>query len=314
MLIRIQKTMRSTRAAVDLASIMIGTIVIGIIAGVIAATVFAVIPWAQDNAAKGTLDSMKTAQAAYQGFTNGDGFANKATLANPGAAVPDGKSLFKAGNNFNVVTDTSNDCYVAVVKSDSGNIFYTTEKMDEPKQYNIASPANPSCTPIAPIIVSVGGDAVAAEWDVPDAQLRKAIKQNLGHWGQGNDESTYQLMTTDAPLITNLSGHGIGVVSLEGLELATNLDTLWLNHSSITDLTPLRGLPITNLNLESNQITSLDGLQNMPLEKLYLSSNTGITDFSPLDTSHLTEVYLYGTNATDYSMFDDVPAVYGRPE
>lgn len=35
---------------IDLASIMVGIITLGIIAGVIAATVFAVIPWAQKNA------------------------------------------------------------------------------------------------------------------------------------------------------------------------------------------------------------------------------------------------------------------------
>ena len=41
--------LKSEGSAIEFASIMVG--VIGIIAGVIAATVFAVIPWAQDNAA-----------------------------------------------------------------------------------------------------------------------------------------------------------------------------------------------------------------------------------------------------------------------
>jgi hypothetical protein len=52
--------------AIDLASIMVGVLVIGIIAGVISATVFAVVPWSQDNAAKSNLDSIHTAESVAQ--------------------------------------------------------------------------------------------------------------------------------------------------------------------------------------------------------------------------------------------------------
>ena len=58
----------SSTGAIDLASIMVGIIVIGLIGGVIAATVFAIIPWAQDNAAKQQLDSIATAEQAYIGL------------------------------------------------------------------------------------------------------------------------------------------------------------------------------------------------------------------------------------------------------
>lgn len=54
----------SREGAIDLASIMVGVIVIGVIAGTIAATVFAVIPWAQDRAAKSAFDAINTAQSA----------------------------------------------------------------------------------------------------------------------------------------------------------------------------------------------------------------------------------------------------------
>lgn len=59
---------QSSKGAIDLASIMVGIVVIGLIGGVIAATIFAVIPWAQDNAAKNQLDAIATAQSAYAGL------------------------------------------------------------------------------------------------------------------------------------------------------------------------------------------------------------------------------------------------------
>ena len=76
--------------AIDLASIMVGIIVIGLIGGVIAATVFAVIPWSQDNAAKQQLDSIATAENTYRGFASEagqDSYANKDALADPKADV-----------------------------------------------------------------------------------------------------------------------------------------------------------------------------------------------------------------------------------
>ena len=59
--------LKSSKAALDLTSIMVGVVVIGILGAVISATVFAVIPWAQDNAAKSSLMSVATAQEAYAG-------------------------------------------------------------------------------------------------------------------------------------------------------------------------------------------------------------------------------------------------------
>ena len=71
----VSEAFKNEAGAIDLASIMVGIIVIGLIGGVIAATVFAVIPWAQDNAAKQQLDSVASAQAAYVGLSADKGDA-----------------------------------------------------------------------------------------------------------------------------------------------------------------------------------------------------------------------------------------------
>jgi len=67
-----KEAFRNEEGAIDLASIMVGIIVIGLIGSVIAATVFAVIPWAQNNAAKQQLDNVSSAQNAYLGLRAND--------------------------------------------------------------------------------------------------------------------------------------------------------------------------------------------------------------------------------------------------
>lgn len=62
---------RNEAGAIDLASIMVGIIVIGLTGSVVAATVFTVIPWTQNNAAKQQLDSVVSAQSAYRGLSSG---------------------------------------------------------------------------------------------------------------------------------------------------------------------------------------------------------------------------------------------------
>ena len=118
--------MQSSRAAIDLASIMVGVIIIGLIGGVIAATVFAVIPWSQDKAAKQQLDSVHTAQNAFYGLssdpstdlTNGkkNSFANSAELSNA--------SLLTSNVTYCTVPTVDGKDYHAYAKSGSGKWFY----------------------------------------------------------------------------------------------------------------------------------------------------------------------------------------------
>jgi type II secretory pathway pseudopilin PulG len=144
--------------AIDLASIMVGIIVIGLIGGVIAATVFAVIPWAQDNAAKQQLDSVASAQNAYvglstdvaggaqQSFSAGGG--TRGTTGTPAVAavakvaptitspLTGGETLFDGSNapKLAIATnDTGNAAhYSAAIKSASGKVFYITDGKTQP--------------------------------------------------------------------------------------------------------------------------------------------------------------------------------------
>jgi hypothetical protein len=140
--------------AIDLASIMVGIIVIGLIGGVI--------PWAQDNAAKQQLDSVASAQAAYIGLstdiggiavqqsfggapitttiTNG---VTSYTLASTGQKT----IVSGTGATANTLFDGTNKKvaigniglgngahYGAAVKSDSGKVYYISDSKTQPTQ------------------------------------------------------------------------------------------------------------------------------------------------------------------------------------
>lgn len=116
--------------AIDLASIMVGVLVIGLIGGVIAATVFAVIPWAQDAAAKHQLESIHTAENAYFGFSSSslsslpvgakqNSFAASAELETAG--------LLAQNKNYCAAVPTDNKTYNAYSLSATGKIWTSYE-------------------------------------------------------------------------------------------------------------------------------------------------------------------------------------------
>ncbi|MGH1522813.1 hypothetical protein ACRAWC_01460 [Leifsonia sp. L25] len=113
--------LRAENGVVDLASIMVGILVLGIVAGVIAASLFGVIPWSQDQAAVQSLNSVKTAEAAYRvqasDLTYGDG--NALTAAN----------LLTKKVELSVTTGNSGQCWVAAIRSDAGNVFWIDSSM-----------------------------------------------------------------------------------------------------------------------------------------------------------------------------------------
>jgi len=58
---------------IDLASIMVGVIIVGILSAGIVATVFALIPFTQDKAAEQALGAVSTAESVQYSFSSGDG-------------------------------------------------------------------------------------------------------------------------------------------------------------------------------------------------------------------------------------------------
>jgi len=160
----VKEAFRNEEGAIDLASIMVGIIVIGLIGGVIAATVFAVIPWAQNNAAKQQLDAVVTAQNAYIGLSTEGGTpasfggakispnptnpsvfslsgSSRQTIGNDlnkdgsGSGTGVANTLFAADSTKLVIGwyDTgANAHYAAAILAPTGDLFYVTDVKTQP--------------------------------------------------------------------------------------------------------------------------------------------------------------------------------------
>jgi len=107
-----------------------------------------------------------------------------------------------------------------------------------------------------------------------DANLKAAVEAALG---KANPTPT------DMLTLTELNARDRGIVSLTGLEHATELYTLWLDSNQISDLSPLAGLPnLSLLDLARNDIRDFSVLAGLPkLDWLDLGHND-ISDISAL--------------------------------
>lgn len=90
-----------------------------------------------------------------------------------------------------------------------------------------------------------------------------------------------------------------------------NFETLDLEESSVSDLTPLKKirLPLIRLNLKKTSVTSLDGLQGYPIQDLDISG-LDISDLTPLKGMPLQSLKMSGTKVKDLSPLKGAPLSY----
>lgn len=152
---RMSNSFRNERGAIDLGSIMVGIIVIGLIAGVIAATVFTIIPWTQDNAAKQQLEAVNAAENAYFGLsasvpsglpagTPANSFGKSSELKTAG--------LLESGEDYCISTEGNIKGYNAFAKSGSGKLWVATNLNPQPVIFTGTLPTD--CT----FLMSEGGN------------------------------------------------------------------------------------------------------------------------------------------------------------
>ena len=306
-----RRHLSGTRAAIDLASIMVGVLVIGIVGGVIAATVFAIVPWAQDEAAKQDLAAARSAQAVAK--VQQDAFLNRAGLAANG--------LLPAKPSMDIVADAAGTCFIAASTSATGRVFYATQ-------------AGPDVVTLAEAEAQCDtGDAAAV---IADPNLRMAMLYSA------QKRPTDGLTNDDVAALTSLRGMVFfedpevemawmeagymgqdavirPIADLSGIERASSLTDVNLRGSQVTDLSPLYGLGLTDLDLAqtpvsdlgplraSNQLSTLGlgGTAVVSLEPLSLLPKltnvdlraTDVTDLRPLSGSNVTQLSITATDA-----------------
>ncbi|MCX6911144.1 MAG: hypothetical protein NTY01_24315, partial [Verrucomicrobia bacterium] len=77
-------------------------------------------------------------------------------------------------------------------------------------------------------------------------------------------------------------------------------------NTQIADLTPLKGMPLEYLSLVGNPVSDLQPLAGAPLARLFLAS-TQVSDLAPLKGMALTDLYVEGTKVADLSPLQGMP-------
>ncbi len=77
-----------------------------------------------------------------------------------------------------------------------------------------------------------------------------------------------------------------------------NILAVGINDPAVTDITPLAGLPLRQLDLAKSHVTDIGVLKGMPLGQLYLE-DTGVRDISVLKGMPLVEFYASDTEIDD---------------
>ena len=140
--------------------------------------------------------------------------------------------------------------------------------------------------------------AVSDVVNIRDNNLLKAINNQLGR-GEVLDSVTI----ADMERLTTLNAQERDIFSIEGLEYAINLRTLYLYNNKISDISALSNLTnLTKLYLYNNQISSISALSNLTnLTELSLHHNQ-ISNISVLSNlTNLNKLLLLHNQISDIS-------------
>lgn len=77
-------------------------------------------------------------------------------------------------------------------------------------------------------------------------------------------------------------------------------------NAKLSDLSALKGMPLTLLNFIGTQVTDLSALRGMPLEHLWFAA-TDVSDLSPLKGMPLKHLLIWGTKVADLSPLTGMP-------
>jgi Leucine-rich repeat (LRR) protein len=125
-------------------------------------------------------------------------------------------------------------------------------------------------------------DVFWQDWDREQSFVLALRERNITFGLRKLATGTYSLGMENQAALTNLS-------VIKGAPISV----LNMPRCKFTDLTPLRGMPLRILQMSENEVRDLSPLQGMPLEELYLRQ-TKVTDLSPLAGMPLKRLFLDG--------------------
>ena len=257
------RLLSSSKAALDLTSVMVGVIVIGLIGGVIATTLFVVVPWAQDNAAKASLQAIATAQSTYAGFQaseqSGTGSITNITPTVDVRTELEGiytdydtlvaEGLLASGTDTPLCSEAEDRAshWTASVISASGRSFYLTDTLKDPVEVADGqvtcfglweAPSKEYVTPPAPTTMTLNCD-IDTEALLPFQNFTGSYAWSDGELGRVT-ASTLPAKTLTAGTRYTITLYGtfnrMGYLDVPTQNCITSMDA-WNPEAGVTNLT-----------------------------------------------------------------------------
>ncbi len=112
-------------------------------------------------------------------------------------------------------------------------------------------------------------------------------------------------------VVTHCGYNSDAVTDISPLRALVGLNSLWcvgrtVGKSKLSDLSPLRGMKLSKLNISTSDVADLSPLQGMPLERLECLYSP-ITDLSPLEGMRLTYLNCSATQVSDLTPLRGMP-------
>jgi surface protein len=212
---RFRRVLSSSAGAFDLTSVLVGAAVVAVLVGGAAAVLFGLIPYAQDQAARQSLDAIRTAQGVTK--IQGGRFASLASLESAGLAGTSG---------VGAVTDANGSCYLAVAQSDTGRTYLATSSAPTPVEVSgntdtgcvsvqAANTLVSETTGVPPVRMTTHWDTNLEAWNGPCTTITVPLTGSVDavvDWGDGNSEK----VTSGLPAHTYSGTPGPRIVTIDG--------------------------------------------------------------------------------------------------
>jgi hypothetical protein len=138
---------------------------------------------------------------------------------------------------------------------------------------------------------------------LPPAQQVEAVAAKLKERNPGFDGQVSHKIEKSEVVELWLSGN---VKDISPVRALTELRGLTCREAPLSDLSPLKGMPLTTLDCGQTQVSDLSPLKGMPLTWLDCDA-TQVSDLSPLKDMKLTFLRCQGTQVTDLSPLQGMP-------
>jgi len=175
-------------------------------------------------------------------------------------------------------------------------------------------PSDQQALPDAPPTKSTLTDQAFKKWlattaDLPLEKQKAAVVQKLKEMNPSFDGPVK--FDANEHHVTRVELRVDNVKDLAPLRALTNLSglvctTTGQGKGQATDLEPLQGLKLTQLDCRHCQVRDLNPLRGMPLQQLYCD-NTPVADLAPLQGMKLTSLWVSNTQVRDLTALREMP-------